>query len=66
MTTEVKVTPFDQVDDEHAAGEGTSLAEWRRIHEDMARAADDGGHPFSDDMPVVLERFELLYALRND
>lgn len=66
MTTEVKVTPFGQVDDEHAAGEGTSLAEWRRIHEDMARAADDGGHPFSDDMPVVLERFELLYALRND
>ena len=32
----------------------------------MARAADDGEHPFSHDMPVVLEPFELLYALRND
>lgn len=61
MTTDVRVVPFNEVDDAHALGEAPSLDEWRRIHEEFARRVDDGSHPFAPDMPVVLERFELLY-----
>lgn len=66
MTTDVRVAPFDQVDETHALGEAPSLAEWRRIHEEFARVADDGQHPFTPDMAVVLERFEVFYALDAD
>lgn len=66
LTTNVRVAPFDKVDEEHALGEAPSLAEWRRVHEELARAADDGQHPFSPDMPVVLERFELLYSRQHE
>lgn len=66
LTTEVRVVPFHLVDESHALGEAASLAQWRRIHEELARGADDGAHPFTTDMPVVLERFELLYARPRD
>lgn len=62
LTTNVRVAPFDEVDEEHALGEASGLAEWRRIHEESARATDDGQHPFAPDMPVVLERIEVLYT----
>ena len=63
-TTDVRVVPFDEVDDEHAhlEGEGDrSLASWRDVHERFftEHAAHDRG--FSPDMPVVLERFRVLY-----
>jgi uncharacterized protein YhfF len=64
VTTEVRVVPFGEVEAEHAAAEGEddrTLDSWRRVHEDFftTYAAHDRG--FSPHMPVVLERFRLLY-----
>jgi uncharacterized protein YhfF len=64
VTTAVDVVPFDEVSEEHAALEGEgdgSLAYWREAHEHYftAEAVGDGG--FAEDMPVVLERFELIW-----
>ena len=64
VTTEVSVVPFDEVDESHAAAEGESdrsLAAWRRIHEDFFTRYATHERGFSPDMPVVLERFRLLY-----
>lgn len=63
-TTDVEVVPFDEVDEAHAhlEGEGDrTLAHWRAVHERFftEHAAHDRG--FSPDMPVVLERFRVLY-----
>lgn len=63
-TTEVSVVPFDEVDEEHARLEGEgdgTLAHWREVHERFfsEHAADD--HGFSPDLPVVLERFRVVY-----
>lgn len=58
----VDVVPFEEVDDEHAAAEGEgnrTLAHWRRAHEEFWRLHSPAG--FSTDMPVVCERFEVLY-----
>ena len=65
VTTEVEVVPFDEVSAEHAylEGEGDrSLAAWREVHERFftEHAAHDRG--FSRDMPVVLQRFAVLYS----
>ncbi|WP_137121047.1 ASCH domain-containing protein [Segeticoccus rhizosphaerae] len=62
VTTDVRVVPFDQVDADHARGEGEgdrSLDHWRAVHERFFDEHADGG--FLPDMPVVLERFRLLY-----
>ena len=64
VTTEVRTVPFAEVDAEHARLEGEgdrSLAYWREAHERFftEHAGHDRG--FSPDMPVVLERFEVLY-----
>lgn len=65
VATDVRVVPFDQVDAEHAHAEGEgdrSLAHWREVHEEFFTrvAAHDRG--FQPDMPVVLERFEVVYT----
>lgn len=65
VTTEVAVVPFDEVDAEHAylEGEGDrSLEHWREVHRRFftEHAAHDRG--FADDMPVVVERFRVLYS----
>lgn len=63
-TTEVRVVAFNQVDAEHAAAEAEgdgSLASWRDGHRAFFERT---GSAFADDMPVVLERFELLYPTR--
>jgi uncharacterized protein YhfF len=65
-TTAVRVLPFEDVDDEHARLEGEgdrTLAGWRDVHERFftEHAAHDRG--FSNDMPVVLERFKVVYPL---
>jgi uncharacterized protein YhfF len=56
------VVPFDEVDADHARDEGEgdgSLEHWRRVHErDFTEHAAGG---FQPDMPVVLERFRVLY-----
>ncbi|MCE1178300.1 MAG: ASCH domain-containing protein [Micrococcales bacterium] len=62
--TDVQVLPFDQVPAEHAWLEGEddrSLESWRRIHEGFFREHASHEREFSADMPVVLERFEVLY-----
>jgi uncharacterized protein YhfF len=56
------VVPFDEVDEEHARLEGEgdrSLAHWRTDHERFFSEASARG--FEPDMPVVLERFEVIY-----
>lgn len=68
VTTGVRVVPFREVDAEHAAAEGEgdrSLRYWRESHRRFftEHAAHDAG--FSDDMPVVLERFEVLVPTRT-
>ena len=58
-TSDVRIVPFDQVDEEHAflEGEGDRTVEyWRGAHRHYLTAGHDGS------MPVVLERFELLYS----
>ena len=64
-TQAVEITPFDQVTDEFAATEGEgdgSLEYWRRVHwaffgRDCARI----GRERSADMPVLCERFRVVY-----
>lgn len=63
-TTDVAVVPFDEVDEEHAwlEGEGDrSLAHWRDVHERFFTEHAVHDREFSRDMPVVLERFRILY-----
>lgn len=61
--TSVEVVPFGEVDEEHARLEGEgdlSLEHWREVHERFFTETADG-EPVTDDLPVVLERFEVLY-----
>ena len=58
-TSDVRIVPFDQVDEEHAflEGEGDrTVGYWRRVHHHYLTPGHD------ESMPVVLERFELLYS----
>jgi uncharacterized protein YhfF len=62
VTTDVRVVSFDQVDADHARDEGEgdrSLDHWRTVHQRFFAEHADGG--FLPDMPVVLERFQVLY-----
>jgi uncharacterized protein YhfF len=66
-TTSVETTTFDEVDDDFAAAEGEddrTLESWRAGHEAYFRRTLGEGREFSEDMPVVCERFELLYPKR--
>lgn len=68
VTTDVSVVPFAEVDAEHAAAEGEddrTLESWRRIHEDFFTRYAAHPRGFQSDMPVVLERFRLLYPTRR-
>lgn len=63
-TTRVEVLPFGEVPAEHAylEGEGDrTLDHWRLVHESFFRRDDPYGRGFREDMPVVLERFEVRY-----
>ena len=63
--TAVDVVPFDQVSAEHAAAEGEgdlSLAYWREVHQQFFTEVATHDHGFSEQMPVVLEHFELLHS----
>jgi len=62
--TAVAVVPFDEVDEEHAylEGEGDrSLEFWREVHERFFTEVATHDHGFQPDMPVVLERFRVVY-----
>ena len=64
VTTAVEVVPFDQVSEEHARLEGEgdlSLAHWREAHQHFFTEAAEQGLEVADDLPVVCERFELIW-----
>lgn len=64
VTTQVDVVPFEQVSAEHAylEGEGDrSLRHWRDVHQWFFTEYAAHGRGFAYDMPVVLERFKVLY-----
>lgn len=66
-TTSVETTTFEEVDEDFAAAEGEddrTLESWRTGHEAYFRRNLPEGREFSPDMPVVCERFELLYPRR--
>lgn len=65
ITTEVEIVPFDEVSAEHAylEGEGDrSLATWREVHQQLFTDHAAHGRGFTRDMPVVLQRFAVLYS----
>jgi uncharacterized protein YhfF len=65
-TTEVRVAPFREVDAAfaHDEGEGDrTLRSWRENHRScFERACARLGQTFTDELPVVLERFDLVWA----
>jgi uncharacterized protein YhfF len=68
-TTAVKVVSFGEVTAEHAALEGEgdgSLEHWRRVHRSYYNRVLEGtSHEVSSDMPVVCERFEVVFPAIN-
>ena len=61
--TGVEVVPFEQVTAEHARAEGEgdrTLDTWRRLHEEFW--TEHSARGFSADMPVVCERFRVLWT----
>lgn len=64
-TTQVDVTPFDEVDAAFAAAEGEgdgSLQFWRTVHDAyFTRLCAAHGRQFSADMDVVCERFRVIF-----
>jgi uncharacterized protein YhfF len=65
QTRAVEVVPFDEVTDEFAAAEGEgdgTLAYWREAHRAaFSREFEGTEHSFRSDMPVVCERFEVVF-----
>ena len=67
-TTELVVVPFDRVTAEHARSEGEgdrSLSHWRAVHERYWREHSENPRGFAPDMPVLCERFEVVYRERD-
>ena len=64
-TTRVEIRPYDEVDADFAATEGEgdgSLAYWREAHwRFFSRECQRIGRPPDVKMPVVCERFEVVY-----
>lgn len=63
-TTDLQTVPFDEVTAEHAHSEGEddrTLASWREIHERYWRAHSENPRGFAPDMPVICERFRLVF-----
>jgi uncharacterized protein YhfF len=64
-TIQVRTIPFDKVDAQFAYDEGErdrSLAYWRRAHwRYFSRVCQQLDRSVSTDMPLVCERFQLLY-----
>ena len=63
-TTALRVVPFDEVDAEHAHAEGEgdrTLAHWRAVHERFWREHSENERGFEPDMPVLCERFRLVF-----
>jgi uncharacterized protein YhfF len=64
-TTEVEIRPFDEVDEQFANEEGEgdrSLRYWQEAHQRFfSRTLPNLGRKFSPDMPLVCERFHVVY-----
>ena len=64
-TTEVMVRKYNEVDSDFAQAEGEgdfSLGYWREAHKNyFSRNLPKVGREFSEDMPLVCERFQLIY-----
>lgn len=64
-TVEVTVKNYNEVDAEFASDEGEgdrSLNYWREVHENFfTRTLPRIGKTFSQDMPLVCERFKVIY-----
>jgi uncharacterized protein YhfF len=67
-TSEVQIAPFSQVDEAFAFAfdegeDDRTLESWREGHRRyFGRVCARLGRPFAEDLPVVLERFELVWA----
>lgn len=65
-TTQVDIVPFDRVDEQFAYDEGEgdrSLGYWRDVHWTyFSRELSGLGLEATQDMPVVCERFEIVYV----
>ncbi len=65
-TTDVEVLAFNAVDEKHAYEEGEgdrSLDYWREVHwAFFAEECKSIGREPTEDMPVVCERFRLIYS----
>jgi uncharacterized protein YhfF len=65
-TTSVEIKPFNTVDAQFAYDEGEgdrSLEYWRQAHRRFfGRTCADFGRELSEDMPVVCERFKVLFV----
>lgn len=64
QTTAVDIVPFDQVGPEHVVAEAEgdlSVEHWREVHEWFFRENSSSPRGFRTDMPVVLERFAVIY-----
>jgi uncharacterized protein YhfF len=68
-TTEVTIHKYNEVDAEFAREEGEgdlSLRYWREAHRNFfSRSLPKIGREFSEDMPLVCERFRLIYIINN-
>jgi len=64
--TEITIRAFDQVDAQFAFEEGEgdrSLAYWRTVHQQFfQQAMSKIGKHFSEDIPLVCERFRVIYV----
>ncbi len=64
-TDRVYVTPFREISEEHARGEGEgdlSLSYWREVHERFFRQEMEAADlTFDEDMLVVCEEFSCVY-----
>ena len=63
-TTALEIVPFDRVSADHAHSEGEgdrTLASWREAHERYWRRYSGSPRGFAPDMPILCERFELLW-----
>lgn len=69
-TAEVRVLAFEDVDEAFAAAEGEgdrSLAYWREVHwAYFGRVCERLGRPPSRRMPIVCERFTVVFAPQGD
>jgi len=64
-TTEVAIRTFNKVDEDFARAEGEgdlSLTYWRQAHTNFfSRILPKIGRTFTEEMPLVCERFQVIY-----